>query len=148
MIQESERLAVRRWDVVAGGIADWDKCVDLLECASANVAATSKEYSLINGWNSRNNRQLCLPVVPQQFSSSLDRITNKGWDCFDLNCKGGVDGERCKTALWEEDFRKALSTSTEQSLLHRLRSPTKRREEGGNGQQSGHLVVVNVDVVG
>ena len=34
-IQDTERDAVARWDEVAGGVADWGKCVSLLESAAA-----------------------------------------------------------------------------------------------------------------
>ena len=41
-IQNTERDAVARWDTVAGGSADWGKCVRLLENASENGAMQSK----------------------------------------------------------------------------------------------------------
>ena len=52
-----EAASVRRWDAIAGGSADWDKCVILLE--GADVVAKS------------------VPVKP----------LNDCWDCTDGNCR-------------------------------------------------------------
>ncbi|OEU13225.1 ankyrin, partial [Fragilariopsis cylindrus CCMP1102] len=55
-IQDTERAAVARWDAVAGGVADWEKCIQLLQNANAAaVAATAVVVVNIEKESKTNN---------------------------------------------------------------------------------------------
>mmetsp|Transcript_47293 Transcript_47293/g.143223 ORF Transcript_47293/g.143223 Transcript_47293/m.143223 type:complete len:381 (-) Transcript_47293:25-1167(-) len=85
--QEEERSSVRRWDALAGGQADWERCVNILEVASmSETAVVSLEISL-----------------PRHLSGA------NTFSCLDC----GADDGRCKTASWEAAFRSALANSAE-----------------------------------
>jgi hypothetical protein len=86
--QEKERKSVARWDVVAGGVADWSRCVKLLEAARG-------------GGNRANNK--VYPSITKQSS-----IFNKTrWECEDCEF-----GQKCTTTAWENAFRTTLLLST------------------------------------
>ena len=41
--QDTERDSVARWDSTAGGVADWGKCIQLLEAAEMEVGIKEKK---------------------------------------------------------------------------------------------------------
>ena len=88
--QKEEQQNVRRWDVVAGGVADWNKCVQILKSA---------EWKVRQGVTNDKQRH-ALPALPKHLS---DRSS-----CLDCDASG--DGS-CLTASWEAAFRSALSSS-------------------------------------
>lgn len=85
--QEEERSGVRRWDAIAGGPADWERCAKILQVASSSGEAV---ISLQN-------------TLP----SHLSGVKNSA--CFDCSADDG----KCKTASWEAAFRSALASSAE-----------------------------------
>ena len=94
--QDNERESVARWDVIAGGIADWTKCVALLEIASRSaslhrsVAVTYKDT---------------LPLPPQILSSVEA--------CID--CGPSSDGY-CLNLSWQAALHSALESAVASSL--------------------------------
>jgi len=100
---EVERQSVRRWDVVAGNEnADWHTCLRLLEAASAiDDTKTSR-------------------VVKATQQNLIPTTSNKPMDTMSMPayCVNGDDCEdgRCGTSVWEDAFRRALSSSMEMSL--------------------------------
>lgn len=97
---EMERCSVRRWDVVAGGkCADWESCQRLLE-----GIAVSSSAGLDGGATQDTNTQ-----QPERSStiSSYPPCTI-GDDCED---------RKCRTAVWENAFRSALTFSMEKALV-------------------------------
>lgn len=95
----SEQKSVARWDQVAGGVADWNKCVQLLSDASGTTSTPNKQSSSNN--LSSSNDWIDSSFPKQRFSAIL---TNK--DCIDCNSGGA-----CISAAWQARFRKALGTS-------------------------------------
>ena len=96
--QEEEALSVRRWDAVAGGPADWNKCVELLE--------------------QQQQQQDVTTTVQQQPALSGPRHLSSLQNCLDCNGDGP-----CKTATWEAAFRSVLAKSVQQTLS--LAAPNK-----------------------
>lgn len=88
--QEEEQQSVRRWDAVAGGIADWQECIQLL---------TEAENEIQKGLPTRSISR-SLPALPKHLTG--------GASCLDCDTSG--DGS-CLTASWEAAFRSALSSS-------------------------------------
>jgi hypothetical protein len=88
---EKEKSSVRRWDGVAGGCADWETCQKLLEGA----VVTSTEQGLA--------KQSEMPKMPQLETSLCDNVDE---------CQDGT----CRTAVWENAFRVAMTSSMEFSL--------------------------------
>lgn len=109
--QEEEQQSVRRWDVVAGGAADWERCVQLLRSAENEVRLPGESSTKFP------SRTLVLPMLPKHLS--------EGASCLDC---GASDNGSCLTATWEAAFRSALlsslpdpclSTETESLVLTR-----------------------------
>ena len=92
--QDSERESVARWDVIAGGIADWGKCVALLESNSLHtISATELTY--------RDN----LPLPPQRLYNVEACI-----DC------GPSSNGSCLNLLWQAALHSALELAVVSSL--------------------------------
>jgi hypothetical protein len=89
--QDEEQKSVARWDIVAGGTADWGKCAQLLEQASENKTG----YYDTSAPDNNLTRQ------------SLPKHLEQGSDCLDCDDASG----RCLTSSWEAAFRAALSDS-------------------------------------
>jgi hypothetical protein len=124
-IQDTERAAVARWDAVAGGLADWEKCIQLLQNANAAaVAATAvvvnieKESktnntqdttamknnnpSAVSGGNqSSKNTSFGLPQLPVHLTKGV-------YECLDCDASGD---NLCMTSSWQAAFQKALGDS-------------------------------------
>jgi hypothetical protein len=95
--QNSERESVARWDTVAGGIADWTKCVALLEKAARHVLDSHMMLP-----------QKCtkdFPMPPQHLSS-VDSC---------LDCVPSSNGV-CSTMSWQAAFQSALGSAVDSSL--------------------------------
>ena len=82
---------VTRWNFVAGGLPDWDKCEKLLQRALA---------SQNNKPSSNRKTTQSLPALP----------ASSGY------CVGDCDDTTCRTAVWEAAFRKALGNSVDSRL--------------------------------
>lgn len=87
--QDVERQNVRRWDAVAGGNADWAKCVDLLQEAREEIKQPNLTAVV-----------QALPALPNHLSGEES--------CLD--CGNSGNGS-CLTASWETAFRNALVSS-------------------------------------
>lgn len=101
---EVERQSVRRWDVVAGGEeADWDTCQRLLEGALPSIATSVTQEDVETK-----------STTKQETSSRelLDNVANNYCEEDGSEC---IDG-RCRTSVWENAFRSALSSSMEVAL--------------------------------
>lgn len=125
-IQDTERAAVARWDAVAGGVADWEKCIQLLQNANAAaVAATAvvvvniekesktnntQDTTAINnnhpsavggGSQSSKNTSFILPQLPVHLTKGV-------YECLDCDASGD---NLCMTSSWQAAFQKALGDS-------------------------------------
>lgn len=96
--QDTERKSVARWDVVAGGVADWSKCTVLLERAN-----TSCDNGMSGG--SVPQREVALPPLPDHLASIQGCL-----DC-DLSLEG-----TCLTSIWQAAFQAALGSVVNESL--------------------------------
>ncbi|KAL3925207.1 MAG: hypothetical protein SGILL_000564 [Bacillariaceae sp.] len=113
-IQDSERNAVARWDIVAGGVADWEKCVQLL-----TAAAEKFEKS---GALSSDNQVASLPSVPTHLRSGVNA-------CMDCDENG-----QCVTTSWQASFHKALFGSVNVILGSTQCRPVNNGQEQSRGQ--------------
>jgi hypothetical protein len=93
-----EQQRVRRWDVVARGIADWEQCVQLLRSFENEIHL--RDESSVESPQSRSSCKSTLPMLPKHLS--------EGGSC--LVC-GASDNDNCLTATWEAAFRSALLSS-------------------------------------
>jgi hypothetical protein len=93
--RKEEQQSVRRWNVVAGGIADWDQCAQLLRSAEIEIRSPRESTSA-----SQSNTKSTLPVLPKHLS--------EGGSCLDCSAS---DNGSCLTATWEAAFRSALLSS-------------------------------------
>ena len=104
--QDSERESVARWDVIAGGIADWGKCVALLESNSLHSNSTTE-------LTYRDN----LPLPPQ-------RLYNVE-ACIDCGPSSDVF---CLSLSWQAALHSALESAVASSLstlsVHQARPAT------------------------
>lgn len=103
--QDEERQAVARWDQVAGGVADWDKCTELLVLRTTTYKSTSGFRALEN---QQSTKQL-YPPIPAHLT------TREG--CID--CGNNNDNGVCLTASWQAAFQAALGNSVDFSLQTR-----------------------------
>lgn len=110
--KEEASLSVARWNAVAGGQPDWDKCAELLSENSGESAGKTSVSRLLS-------------------SSRPKELMQSNFDCTDCN-----EGGNCLTASWEAAFQKALFSSvgstlhqqqpTDSDALASPASPTKR----------------------
>jgi hypothetical protein len=117
-IQDSERQAVARWDEVAGGVADWGKCIQLLE-AAATTTAMEKDCAMQGGVEEDRlatqvtttpttaSRETILPRLPSHLIRGVDAC---------LDCNVDDSGGSCLTASWISEFQKALGGSVRKTL--------------------------------
>ena len=80
--QKEEQQSVRRWDVVAGGSADWERCVQLLRSAENEIQLPGESRTAIPS-------TLELPMIPKHLSEGVS-----GLDCC------ASDNGSCLTATW------------------------------------------------
>lgn len=122
-IQDIERAAVARWDAVAGGLADWEKCIQLLQNAavvniekesknnnSQNTTATSNNHpSVVGGGGSQSskNTSFSLPQLPAHLTKGV-------YECLDCDASGN---NLCMTSSWQAAFQKALSDSANSCIV-------------------------------
>ena len=109
--QEEGQQSVRRWNVVAGGAADWKRCVQLLRSAENEIHLPGESSAKFPSCT------LVLPMLPKHLS--------EGASCLDC---GASDNVSCLTLTWEAALRSALlsslpdpclSTETESHMLAR-----------------------------
>jgi len=113
-IQDTERDAVARWDAVAGGPADWEKCVRLLENTTAKTAPEKRKeeskvvheqaYSSNDCRMGDNNNRWGLPRLPAH-------LTKGAMACVDCNPSVNGNSNVCMTATWQSIFQKSLGDS-------------------------------------
>jgi len=95
---EQERRNVVRWDSVAGGVADWEMCVQLLEQFDAAITTTTTADS---------QEPRALPRHLQLKSQQQEEY-----------CGCEQEGGQCRTASWERAFQAALQTTVNQNIHH------------------------------
>jgi ankyrin repeat protein len=109
--EEQERESVARWDVVAGGVADWTKCRALLrdaETNNENKGQTSETTQEGTG---------SLPSPPLHLST-ID-------GCLDCEKYGDDDDSgMCLTSSWQAAFQAALGTAVDRSLSRQQTNDT------------------------
>ena len=89
---EEEILSLRRWDNVAGGVASFSKCIDILEnSAFGTKGIESNDKESLDS----PSRDFIAPIAPL-------------CDCED----GEDDNENCQTSVWEKAFTNAILKST------------------------------------
>jgi hypothetical protein len=99
-IEQTERESVARWDQVAGGVADWGKCVQLLSAAAEGIRSQRGDQSEAQQFAVRQESNLFLVPLPL----NLTRLKDGCIDC------GGEDG-KCLTSSWQAQFQAALGNS-------------------------------------
>ena len=90
---EEEILSLRRWDSVAGGPADFSKCVRLLKCAMESAGREKFRRE-----NDQRGELTILSTIP------------------DFVCTDIVGEGMCRTKEWEDSFTAALMKSTENKI--------------------------------
>ena len=100
--QDEEQKSVARWDVVAGGTADWGKCVQLLLQASGKTRTVDLNNDDTLGRTSGSATSTSSNLTQQPLPEHLAQ----GLDCLDCDENG-----RCLTSSWETAFRAALMVS-------------------------------------
>jgi hypothetical protein len=96
--QEEERRSVARWDQVARGVADWDKCVELLRAAEAGIRSQEDP-----------KKSTIVQQTLMQLPDHLVRVNKDG--CID--CGPSTADGRCLTASWQAAFQAALGNSVD-----------------------------------
>ena len=107
--QEQERASVARWDAVAGGVADWEICVRLLEKAEQQQQQPSPTLEASQSSTINKTRQSGMKPLPS-LPTHLTTIDG----CMD--CGADTSGT-CLTASWQAAFQKALGSSVSASLV-------------------------------
>lgn len=130
---QQERASVARWNQVAGGVADWHKCIKLLESAAANDHSHRPL--------SRRETRVLSTNLPSHLTSR--ELFGECGDC---------EGE-CRTKSWEMAFQTALQSSFERRIdeapppLHvsPSRPTTENVEERANGPSDDMTKQSSVD---
>jgi hypothetical protein len=125
--QEEERESVARWDAVAGGVADWQKCTQLLRAAEEEVISQQEGPSA----KSQKTADAMKPKLFQPLPAHL--VTADA--CFD--CGADSDGV-CLTSSWEKAFQAVLSNSVQLALT------TQSDSRGAGRDEATSSPVVNV----
>jgi hypothetical protein len=112
-IQREERESVQRWDEVAGGQADWERCVQLLQSLPAMEQSTTT---------------ICASSATM--ASLPQHLMNNAADCLD--CDESING-KCLTASWESSFRSVLLSSVSSQLQQRTSVRTSIQDTGNTG---------------
>ena len=97
-VQRQERKSVQRWDVIAGGQADWERCVQLLLQSSPAI------------------EQSTTTTIVKSMASLPQHLLSNASDCLD--CDKSSNG-KCLTASWESAFRSVLLSSVNSHLQQR-----------------------------
>ena len=115
-----EAKSVKRWDSVAGGTPDWDRCIAILESAEQKAGLCLDENDDISGAQNAN-----LPALPAHLLDTTG--------CLDCEADDGT----CKTASWEAAFRSVLTSSI-------MQASAPRSNETKEGNASGRIGLVPV----
>lgn len=110
-----EAKSVKRWDSVAGGTPDWDRCIAILESAEQDEGLRSDENDDTSGAQYAN-----LPALPAHLLDTTG--------CLDCEADDGT----CKTASWEAAFRSVLASSV-------MQASAPRRNKSKEGNASGRI---------
>ena len=106
--EEADSPSVARWDSVAGGKADWNRCANLL--LTAEVDCRLREAPNTEGYGQTDEKSIRSRKIVQ--ASSLPTIpihlTSAG-SCLDCGSEGNSD--QCRTASWERSFHLALANN-------------------------------------
>jgi len=97
--------SVKRWDVVAGGPPDWNRCISLLQNENENRNVDLGKISLMR------------TRVPMHFSN---------FSCLD--CDVNVS-DKCLTASWESAFRLGLESSVCKTVAQNQRRTNQQGKE-------------------
>jgi hypothetical protein len=142
-IQDTERNSVARWDGIAGGVADWGKCVQLLENAESECPTGDDDNESITNNNdlntaSENNpSQSSITPTPTTIPELPIHLTLGIEECMDCQTNDG----RCLTSSWELAFQKALGNSVS-TALH------CKSSHGNDGDGGTRMVVHTTAAVG
>jgi len=127
--RETERDSVARWDSVAGGLPDWEKCVQLLQNAGEDADGANNSNGNKNRSSTGDTRKEESVTTQQQTTTKDDQTHSNGprrrlprlpmhltrgvMACIDCGPSGSnEDGNAvCLTASWQRDFQKALGDS-------------------------------------
>ena len=113
--QHEERQSVARWDQVAGGVADWSKCVQLLQNAESEVTRMNENIhekddqvgQVMQQKRRQQNPQSQVMAIPSHLTRQSTRYA-----CIDCTDSNGI----CLTTSWQTAFQAALGNSVEQTL--------------------------------
>lgn len=98
-IRDTERNAVARWDAIAGGLPDWEKCTKLLW----NAGSEDRPMKTTGETKHR------LPRLPMHLSRGVMAC---------LDCVPGNDGSPvCSTVQWQTSFQKSLGDAASMCIL-------------------------------
>mmetsp|Transcript_12375 Transcript_12375/g.25200 ORF Transcript_12375/g.25200 Transcript_12375/m.25200 type:complete len:451 (-) Transcript_12375:218-1570(-) len=134
--RDTERHSVARWDAVAGGFPDWEKCVQLLRNADDEASNSSSNRSSSNGYNSRDRAS---GMIQQQIAAKKVEIPSKELEinnrksrrlprlpmhltrgvmtCLDCDPSSTSGGAVCLTAKWQTNFQQALGDSVSMCIF-------------------------------
>ena len=121
---ECERQSVRRWDVVAGECsADWETCLRLLEGATSSTTSITTSTTT----STTTSELIDVPTTQEnkatQQSKSFTKplavsteVVDNATSSYNCNAEDECQDGNCRTAVWENAFRMALTSSMELSL--------------------------------
>lgn len=121
-IQSTEREAVARWDAVAGGVADWEKCIRLLENECTEIRETKETGSTrmnknVAGCSSTSHQSKNI-LLRQKLPSLPLHFTKGVMACLDCQpIPGDNNTNTCLTSSWQTDFQKALGASANMCIV-------------------------------
>ena len=98
---EDEILSLRRWDRIAGGPADFSKCIHLLQNASASEETTNPHQCSTANITTSESSITQLELIPKYCHCESDIV-----DCNN-------------TLSWEKAFQRAMEESTNEMLLQK-----------------------------
>lgn len=101
--QKEEQKSVQRWDEIAGGSANWSKCVELLESAAAQLSQVGANDEPCSTGTKIAGPAVLAPLPQHLVASSC------------LDCEATGDGQ-CLTTSWERAFRSVLQSTVSDTL--------------------------------
>jgi hypothetical protein len=131
-IQDTERKAVAHWDGIAGGIADWGKCVQLL------ASAAGKEPNKTRMQDSKAITEPNTPPLLPQIPMHLRRGVNACMDC-------DLDGH-CITASWQASFQKTLFGAASAALHQFDKSKPAERSQVSSANPIADAMEEEIDL--
>lgn len=129
---------MRRWDSVAGGVADWSKCAILLEnaCTRIEIGGGNK---IIKPNEKEQNTNIISDVIDkissidekkdseqlknrgksQEYPPLPNQLNSIGDACFECEENDMINGEKkhCSISSWQSAFHSVLSSSIGSILL-------------------------------